>query len=658
MVLNNRINIGVYGQDIDMNTGARTTRLAYSYTASAGPQQSENEDWKRAFFEPRDARAFNTNEIFAIWFDKDSIFYGIIFPVNDAGDGRKVLAINVKRLVSNNGSMIIQVLRKLRDLYEITGSEMNNEVIDSLLQPFDQSLTKSYVAFNPASSNIKGYRVYSSEAELAKMLTYPYQNDYKDLKCVFFSPNDLNLPNVNLKHISSPLTVLYQIGNIPSNVSLEPSRKAVYEGSKIKLTYHKDGCDDCPLEVTVGRPSPTISYDGNIININDANTAMVTFMRRVYVDFVEDGTNNRVNSVTIRTPEGKQERANSIRFLENKRSISFTAIANGFHEKNVTFNPAELTSSRLKVVLKPKSTEQSIDIVFPDYTRSTIKARVKQSDPLYKYLERTGWQIHVSRRDFPKPPSYSNDDGNGNPNPTFWQKIPNWLKILVPILLIALLLLFGLKKCAVSPFSDKSDEDQNTNKTEQVDNTQHEAEEVNTTDIIADLDYLKQNDRWSKQEIKTDEFKPLMDFIKNGQVEQAFTHRYNNEGNINGYWKNCLDIYKEHAKDTEFIVKAGDAMSHSFENDVLNLQKLNSSFELLSRQNDNHSVRDVTKPSTSPIMSPSKTLKKADSNPAGKPKADPKPTEKSKADPKPSEKPKADPKPAEKPKKDQKPKDD
>jgi len=384
-MLEHQINLAIFGQ-VKGTGGADDTAFGFIFPNKNA--EHYNETWLSSFFDPRDARNFTPQgqDTYAVWSNAEGNYYAIIFAANDGRNGRLMLALNVKGFMSQNGMAVINALQLLKNYYNDKKQQMLNEVIESYLLSFDNSLVKDYSYVDNKNAIYKGYRVFSNESELSKLFLYIHQNEYRDLRCVYFAPNEPSMPDANFKKLTTPITVMYQIGNIPSDVSLEPSRKAVYEGSKIKLTYHKDGCDDCQLEVTVGRPSPTISYDGNIININDANTAMVTFMRRVYVDFVEDGTNNRVNYVTIRTPEGKQERANSIRFLENKRSISFTAIANGFHEKNVTFNPAELTSSRLKVVLKPKSTEQSIDIVFPDYTRSTIKARVKQSDPLYKYL--------------------------------------------------------------------------------------------------------------------------------------------------------------------------------------------------------------------------------------------------------------------------------
>ena len=68
------------------------------------------------------------------------------------------------------------------------------------------------------------------------------------------------------------------------------------------------------------------------------------------------------------------------------------------------------------------------------------------------------------------------------------------------------------------------------------------------------MDYLKKNDEWDKSKLKSDEFKELIDYIVNEQIEEAFNHPYSKKDKINGYWKQCCNIYKE-IKDTVDITK-------------------------------------------------------------------------------------------------------
>jgi len=597
MIMKNKINVGVYGQDIDVKTGARGTRVTYNYSTSTSSASPNNDDWIRAFFDPRDARDFNSNELFAVWFDNDSIFYGIVFPTNDAGDGRKILAINVRRLISQDGSVIISTLRNLRDLYLIGKNSMKEDVVDTLLLSFDESLIHNNSFYKPVTSNLKGYRCYTSESELAQMLSYPYQSDYKDLKCIYFSPNDLKQPNTNLRLITTPIRIIYQIGEVPIGISLKPSNHAVSQGGSLTIIYHKKGCEDARRTIDItGSFDPAISYKGNTININDAITAGVKFMRKIFVDFVEEGTNTKVDHVTIRSLKGKQNVADSVSFPETERTISFTAIATGFHEKQVTLNVEDLNSDRLKVDLKPKSAEQTIEVVFPNYTKSTIRARVKQNDPLYKYLQRTDGQIHVSRQDFQKPKYSSDNYEDDSSSKTFWQKIPNWL-LYAAIATIAALLIFCLWK--FWPSSDENDEDKEKTKTEQVNKSEPQTQEFNEADFNADLDYMKDHEQWNKLDLKNDDFKNLIDYISNGQVSQAVAHPYKNNDKVNGHWNGILSIIEQHNNDSQFMSRVADEMRKCCKNETANIEKLHSALELLLQKNDNHTEREMTNPSSS-----------------------------------------------------------
>ena len=595
MILKNRINIGVYGQDIDVSTGARTTRLSYSYSTRSNASLQDNDDWVKAFFDPRDARAFNTSELFAVWFDNQSIFYGIVFPSNDAGDGRKVLAINVKGLISQDGDIVISTLRNLRDLYLIGENNLKSDVVDNLLLSFDISLVNSNNYIKPVSSNLKGYRCFSTESELAKLFTYPHQNDYKEFKCVFFSPNDLKQPNPNLKLISAPIHVMYQIGYIPDGVVLEPSRHVIAEGGTLMIIYKKDGFKDEPHKVAItGHNDPFVTYRNSVIDISDAKTAGIRFMRKVVLDFVESDTKRHVSKVSIREKGQQQQQIDTILYVpEDILSVYFTATCTGYQTKEVHLGMADIVSGRVQIELEPKKKERTITIVLPDGRQSSIKAVVKDTDPLSTYLHNNGGYIEVKNRSYSRK---NTSDGDNGSDKSIWERIPNWV-FYSAIAAITGLMIFCVWK--YWPFSEDNDEEKDNSKIEQVDSQQAEsqAQDFNEADFNADLDYLKQHEQWNKLDLKTDDFKNLIDYISNGQVSQAVAHPYKNNDKVNGHWNGILSIIEQHKNDSQFMSKVADEMRKCCKNETANIEKLHSALELLLQKNDNHTEREMTNPS-------------------------------------------------------------
>lgn len=645
------INIVVRGQ-VKGAGGSDDTDFAFTYPNPISVAQRE--PWMNSVFDPRDARDFTPlgEDAFALWSNTNGNYYAIIFPSSMDRNGRLMLVINVKGFVAQDGLIVLSTLRSLKDYYNGNKNQINNTIIEAHLLQFENSLIKDNNLLPPSSSNYKGYRVFSNESELSKMFTYPHQREYKDYKCIYFVPNQLVQSNPNFRQITSPIDVMYQIGYIPDGVVLEPSRHAIAEGGTLTIIYKKDGFKDETRKVAItGHYDPLVTYRNSVIDINDAKTAGIRFMRKVVLDFVESDTKKHVSKVSIREKGQQQQQIDTILYVpEDILSVDFTATCTGYHTKEVHLSMSDIVAGRVQIELEPKKKERTITIVLPDGRQCPIKAVVKDTDPLSTYLHNSGGYIEVKNR------SYTPNGGNGS-DKSIWEKIPNWLLYTV-IAAVAALMIFCLWKFWLS--TDEIDGENDNVKKEQVDEPKPEAqnqEGFNEADFNADLDYLKQHEQWNKQDLRTDDFKTLIDYISEGQVSQAAAHTYKNNDNVNGHWQGILSIVEQYRNDSQFMSRVADEMRKCCNNECANIEKLHSALDLLSKQNDNHPTR-MTEPATTPLMSPSKTHKKADTKPADKPKADTKPADKPRADTKPADKPKADTKPADKPKNDKKPKDD
>ena len=592
--MNLRINIALYGQTKGPG-GSDDTRLIYTYPNKNAEQA--NDQWLKGLFDPRDARKLiGADNVYALWNTSEGNYYGLIVPANDGRNGRQMLCLHVGHRLSSSGRIVLSTLHMLKTLIIDNGIK-DEALINNNIEELNNSLISDNSYYQAASSSSKAVRQYHGEKQLEQLVTFPHQKAYKGFQCIYIVSDEVDLSSVvGFTHISEPIKVIYRVMKpLPSGVSVD--KTDITAGDTLTITYTKEGCEPEVDSVVInGLSSKYVLCVDNELYINDAERAEVRFNRRVLIDFVEEGTNKRINYVTIRSFKGKQNVADSVLIAETEQTASFTALATGYHEKNVTLNHSDILSGRYKVELKPKSAEQTIEIVFPDYTSSTIKARVKQNDPLYKYLQRTNGQIHVSRRDFQKP-KYSGDNyEDDSSSKSFWQKIPNWL-LYAAIAAIAALLVFCVWK--FWPSSDDNGEETEETKTEQVDSKQAEpqTQEFNEADFNADLAYMKDHEQWNKLDLKTDDFKNLIDYISNGQVPQAVAHPYKNNDLVNGHWNAILSIIEQHNDDSQFMSRVPDEMRKCCKNESANIQKLHSALELLLQKNDNHAGRETTNPS-------------------------------------------------------------
>ena len=109
-MLQHNINIAVKGQIVGTG-GADDTGLSFTLTTS--PSQN----WLNSLFDPRDARNFTPQgqEAFALWSNSNGNYYAIIFPSNDGRNGRLMMVININGYMSQDGNVVINTLRQLKD---------------------------------------------------------------------------------------------------------------------------------------------------------------------------------------------------------------------------------------------------------------------------------------------------------------------------------------------------------------------------------------------------------------------------------------------------------------------------------------------------------------------------------------------------------------
>lgn len=159
----------------------------------------------------------------------------------------------------------------------------------------------------------------------------------------------------------------------------------------------------------------------------------------------------------------------------------------------------------------------------------------------------------------------------------------------------------GFYAGVVPPFrSDKTADAENT---EQPSDSTKQAENPNTAtagagDASADVNYMKTNNIWDKESITSDQYRTLIDFINNGQVDEIILNTdWFNAGDANALWTQIYDTMKSHSEKKEAIKGALQAASV---NGRVMLETLNNRLQEIVNEQSAPSAPSVseTRPTT------------------------------------------------------------
>ena len=556
------INIGVYGQVVGVG-GADDTALAFSYPTptTAVPSQS----WVKSLFDPRDARNFTPKgeDAFAFWANSDGNFYAIIFRSADARNGRLMLVINVKGGMSNSGTVALSTLHSLKKSYiECSNGKLFNDEIDARLASFRNSLI-SYNNYAPLAKvpQNKGYRVFTDEAQLAEMFTFPHQSESAKYKCVYFVPNEITQFDPNFVKITTPVIVSYHIEKQPIDVSINPSRSVFSKGEILSITYKKNGCEPETKKIRIdGINNNFITYSGYTIQIKDATSAGIRFYRKVDITFVKEGFNTSISSVYITsTNRNVIIKSSSISVPEGYTNIELSVSKNGYQITKYTLTKQDLEAKKATIPMKPTQGGRS----------------------------NTG-------------------GGNGHTQPHPTSFLTTLLKFALVAFVLALAGVVALMVLGIWPQESESTTSQKTITT--VIDKNATADSTRIKNREADLAYLKKNDKWDKSKLKSEDFKVLIDYIINKQVKDAFNHHYSQEDKINGYWEQCCKIYNDIKKEVDKEELEGAFKRASKNNSIINVKQLFIELNEFWRQQQKTEKAEIN------AVSPAKAASKAESS--------------------------------------------
>lgn len=604
--MNNRIRIIVSGQI------ANDTKYdAFVYPSAIGAEQiSTQNNWRRSIFDPRSpGRALNSsaqiqatgiNKIYAYWKNEVGNYYAIIVPaINKEGhifnegtlrDGRLMLSVFTEKYLFSSGRVVVDLLDKL-EKHIIEEGKTNSSEVDMLLTGIEAYLIPDRRENVPVPSTLDAYRTYTSEEDLERIFQYPNQEEYNNYKHIFIvSSASLSTSiDANYQRINTPVKVAYNISNnLPQGVRV--NTYTVIQGNILQISYSKPEYLPQPCKVRIdGTPNQYVSYSGNIVTIQDAETAGITFYRGLKINCYSGitplgGIKVRYNGrdVTLGTD-------NLLVFDEDKTKYQIIVEASGYKSETVEVTLNDIRKGSKDVSLTPKDREVKIVISTPDrnvYDRITIPS----NSPIYRYLKEAADRgIPINEYKIKRTDKNNMSNRNGQKNPSsIWKKIKSFLLSVLIAFVIGYLLIAIIADKAPWPFGDSSKETQ-----EVINNDTTTVErESSPNDMILeaeDADSLKNRDVWDKSILKTDKFRTICDYLKEGQIESILRDdpfaSYLEVNKVNGYWLQIMDELRRISSKPELMDKAKSVLRKIAKDDNhIDLQKMLSGLKIIKEE--------------------------------------------------------------------------
>lgn len=529
----------------------------YTYPEKFDDRRS-GQEWINFVGDPRySLRNLDSNEeeSYVLGRNDVGLYYGILRKdLRDSRDGIISVYLFVGNSYITSGRTVLKVLRQLMDLLICTDTPAENEVQECV-----DSLSKCQRSFNgsipfamKSDDGMTAFRTYENDNELEKILQNPNQTVYRGYPHIYIVKNKefyaQKIPGLN--RIIDPVKDIYSVNkDLPHGVSVD--RDVVEEGQWLKITYTKSNCDSVICSIPIKRNSNgsrEFSWQGNEIFLKSAEEAGITFKRRFTLTILCDGRTIPLNSCNLSLdgqPVNPQDN-NSILIPDNKGPHSLKIECTGYEIKQVQLQYGENSQT---IDLKPKLEQVSfyvdnhkIKVLATHYNATLLKNRhlVYESNNIIQKGENNGKDIEANKRK------------NKRKKHLYKGRV---IRLVIGAVLV-LVVMWGLKYW--HPFGIfKESEDTKKYTRGVLRNNEDNAEANAKADSIHDVKYLKNIDTWVKDSLKIADNKKLIDYLKNGQIQELQNSNYNKLPNDkqNGFWRQIIEAITKDGNNIKDILK-------------------------------------------------------------------------------------------------------
>lgn len=651
------IKIAISGQ-IDNDT-----KVGYSYPHKFDPARPTPEDeWLHSVTDPRNAREFGAEEIFALWKSEHGNYYAIIFPSkDDPRNGRMMITVHVENKVFTDGSIVISTLRNLKNLVDQSWPNISETSVESIINGLEKKLSRDYHAFSSGLTNTKAYRVYKNEDELKAIMQFPNQSEYNPYKRVLIVPltcMEFAAQYVtNYKEIQGQIRVSYDVCRaLPEGVFVDKYRYNY--GDEIIVYYKKTGFRTQKASfIADSKSNKYAQFNGSEILLNSAETVGVQFERCIKFEVYT----NKHNIIPRAIFEGlnctysiDQETPSVIIFSTDIPEYKLRVSCPNYEPKELILTEIDFIKGKVQVYLNPQIYNMNLKV---EKDGRTIQGMVSISSddelyPVLSDLQRYGKRLYTTQKVVEKVihgneragkssdghrGGVSCDHGDDHQSPSsgkgFWRVLWSWVKIPL-IVLLGLYLLYCLYSIFVQhepplPFTYSENKS--------INDVAVSMEETVPEDSLVDIDvlqYMKDNDIWERPKLESSsKYVDILDYISNRQIDDAIKHTYSTQTIVpcNGYWKggkssfvDIIDSLKQR-DDYEYRIKLDveDAMRRCSDGNKVDLEKLVNEVVAIQKNYESsvtssQSTSNVNKKSTtSNVETPHNSTGKPDSNTFG-----------------------------------------
>lgn len=569
---------------------------------------SSEDEWLKSLPETRVARNFDSDKVYVYWKNEYGNYYSLIVPnALDPRGGKLMLTIFTEKYIVSSGKLVVDTLLKLGNVFgpivENLRMGLSQEIIEALdnrLSVLEESYCKDST-YNGSAEKKYAYRFYSTREELDNIMQFPNQEEYRVYKKVLIVPSgSINSQlSSDFEEIKSKVKKAYRVsGKIPDGVKIDTDKRTFVEGETIPLIYFKDGYVGVQKKLSIdGNTNEFIRYEGTTLYLCSPDEAGVNFHRGLKLEF-KSNKGTTIQDVLIGyNGQKKQHKSGKLFEFDNDRNIYELSIsANDYKNVEVSISIDDiLRSSEKTITLYPEEKVLEIFMDTDDGKKEGFVS-VKVDDQLYNYL----CQASTSRRPIVFKKKENNakiDDKDRQPSKqgfleSLWD-YPIFLSVIK--ILVGILIVYFLYCAYVLSETNNYPWPFEKNKKENIENPSFDPEEKPTEDSIGeassegsnpeqeDIVYLKQQDIWTKDDIKSEKYKELYVLISEGRIDDIL-NKQNSEwfpDQINGYWKNCYEILRaiKDKNDNAKLSRAQEKMKSLSENGSIPINELSNALK-------------------------------------------------------------------------------
>ena len=609
--------IDVFGQFENQGTG-------HYYTYLPG-QQGAPTGWKTVMKDPRNEVSASLGYCYATWCTSTDWWIAkLVRNPHDPKGGFAMLSICLGPNRPLDGEKAIKVLDSFAQFFIIEQHWVDADAEKALINQEQDLVLASCVLrkfVEPTASINSAYRSFETKEQLGWYLSFLPQPGYESYSRIFFVPKEESegMP-VKCLDEKLPLKRIYTLKYPDDKCISSPMRTEIMDGEDLRIIYNTVGLEPVERIITGGKNTDCAFVVGTEMQIRPEKDIAGLTHNRIITIKCEDNDGRTIERFRLsnytRQHSDIRINGNQVILPENFSELAVVEVIptdDKYDTEKVNLGKEDT----ILVKLKPKDYKVVFRMGNEDFeTNRTMNPS----------LARSKWSGFDSDVDNTKKIIYFR--AHGKPaerqqihttveDPPFFERFP-WLKYLIIGLLMLLLgygiyagiSAWGLHKTPW-PFNGKTEvKVENVNNNDNVNQNpvqpeqeeaviNNEKETIDSTEFFVqhDIDYLKDNDVWTRDNIKSKSYQDMFDNFVNGRYAVLIAQNdslFGENVKQNGYYKDIirrLNILAEQGENGK-LSEALAIMKNSYSDGSINIEEVQKKIKEIMNNNQSTGQQD------------------------------------------------------------------